>query len=213
MVSETRGVFLEAAAAAVRLLEDPAVTERWDQPSALTGYTVGGLAAHLGRAVSTPVGYLDQEPTDRPADTDAADYFLSALGDHDPVDSDLHRAVRQRSDDMAASGPLGVADASRQSLQSLTGRLEVEPADRVVVAFGGRAMVLDDYLETRIVELAVHADDLAASCAGLGDQATPAAAWAVTRRVVAEVAARRVGDRQFVLGLSRAERVQRPLAF
>ena len=213
MLSETRGVFLEAAATAVLLLEDPAVTECWIEPSVLADYTVGGLAAHLGRAVSTPVGYLDQKATDRPADTDAADYFLAALGDHDPVDSDLHRGVRQRSDDMAASGPLGVLDATRAALQSLTGRLEVEPEDRVVVVFGGMAMTLDDYLETRIVELVIHADDLAASVPGLDVGLVPAAGWALARRVVADVAAERLGDRQFVLGLSRAEHAQRPLAF
>ncbi|MDH3249249.1 MAG: maleylpyruvate isomerase N-terminal domain-containing protein [Acidimicrobiia bacterium] len=186
---------------------------RWVEPSVLTGYTVGGLAAHLLRAVSTPLGYLDQEATDSTADADAAHYFLRALGDHDPVDSDLHRAVRQRSDDMAASGPLAVLDATRGALLSLTGRLEVEPSDRVVVAFGGTSIGLDDYLETRIVELLIHADDLAESCPELGGQAMPAAAWNLAGRVVAEVAARRTGDRQFVLGLSRAERAQRPLAF
>ena len=206
-------MFLEAASAAVELLEDPAITARWEGPSALAGYTVGGLAAHLGRAVSTPLGYLDAEPAERPANTDAAHYFLEALGDHDPVDSDLHRAVRQRSDDMAASGPLAVLDATRAALQSLTGRLEVEPADRVLVVFGGTAMMLDEYLETRIVELVIHADDLAASCPGMGEKAMPAPAWATARRVIAEVAAKRAGDRAFVLGLSRSERAQRPLAF
>ena len=213
MLSEIRGVFLEAARVAVRLMEESSVLERWEEPSVLAGYSVGGLAAHLGRAVSTPSGYLDQEAVDEPAISDAADYFLEALGDHDPVDSDLHRAVRQRSDDMAASGPLSVLDATRSALQTLSGRLEVEPEDRAVAVFGGMSMSLDDYLETRIVELVIHADDLVASCPGLDLDVVPDAAWAVARRVVAEVAARRAGDRQFVLGLSRAERAQRPLAF
>lgn len=212
MPSVTRAVFLEAAAAAVRLLEEPAVTATWDDASVLAEYTVGGLTAHLVRAVSTSLGYLDQEPVDRAPDTDAAGYFLEALGHLDPVDSELHRSVRQRSDDMAASGPLAVLDATRAALQSLTGRLEVEPDDRVVVVFGGAVMSLDEYLETRIVELVVHSDDLAESCPGV-EASVPEKAWAVARRVVAEVAARRMGDRQFVLGLSRSERAQRPLAF
>ena len=74
-------------------------------------------------------------------------------------------------------------------------------------------MALDGYLETRIVELVIHSDDLGASCPGVDVEALPAGAWAVARRVVAGVAARRAGDRAFVLGLSRAERAQRPLAF
>lgn len=212
MPSEIRRVFLDSATAALRLVEDPAVTERWAEPSALTAYTVGGLAAHLCRAVSTPLGYLDQDTTALPT-VDAAGYFLRALGDHDPFDSDLHRSVRQRSDDMAASGPIAVVDAARAALQALRGRLEVEPADRVVAVFGGSTMLLDDYLETRIVEVAVHSDDLAASCSGLGDPAVPGSAWAVAKRVVTELAAQQVGDRAFVIGLSRSERAQRPLAF
>ena len=215
MLTETRSIFLEAARSAVRLLEEPEVAERWVTPSVLVGYTVGGLAAHLGRAVSTPSGYLDQDDGDVGAlpTTDAADYFLQALGDHDPVDSDLHAAVRQRSDDMAASGPLAVIDAIHAALQSLAGRLAVEPEDRVVVVFGGTSMRLDDYLETRIVELAIHSDDLLASCPGIGPVPLPGPAWALAGRVIAELAARRVGDRQFALGLSREERAQRPLAF
>lgn len=213
MPSEVRSVFLETAAAVMRLVEDPAVTSRWEAPSALASYSVGGLAAHLCRAVSTPLGYLDQGQTDRSGEADAAGYFVRALGGHDPVDSELHRSVRQRSDDMAASGPIGVVDAARAALQSLMGRLDVEPADRVLVVFGGMSMLLDGYLETRIVELVIHADDLAASCPGVGGPAIPEGAWAIARRVVSEVAAQRVGDREFVLGLSRAERSQRPLAF
>ena len=204
MPSATRATFLESAQAAVRLIEEPAVTERWEEPSALTEYTVGGLAAHLLRAVSTPLGYLDQETVDRAVDTDVAAYFLESLGDDDPVDSDLHRSVRRRSDDMAASGPLALLDATQAALQSLTGRLEVEPLDRVVVVFGGAVMALDEYLETRIVELVIHADDLAESFPGVAPP-MPDSAWAIARRVVAELAARRVGDRRFVLGLSRSE--------
>lgn len=215
MLTETRSIFLEAARSAVRLLEEPGVAERWDTPSVLVGYTVGGLTAHLGRAVSSPSGYLDQDEGGLGAvpTTDAADYFLEALGDHDPVDSDLHASVRQRSDDMAASGPLAVIDTIHAALQSLVGRLEVEPEDRVVVVFGGTSMRLDDYLETRIVELTIHTDDLLESCPDIGPAPLPEAAWALARRVIAEVAARRVGDRQFALGLSRQERTQRPLAF
>ncbi len=212
MSTDVRVTFLQAAQAAVRLVETQAIAMRWSEPSILPGYTIGGLAAHLLRAVSTPLGYLDQETVDRAVDTDAAAYFLESLGDDDPVDSDLHRSVRRRSDDMAASGPLDLLDATQAALQSLTGRLEVEPLDRVVVVFGGAVMALDEYLETRVVELVIHADDLAESCPGVAPP-MPDSAWAIARRVVAEVAARRVGDRRFVLGLSRSERAQRPLAF
>jgi hypothetical protein len=215
MLSDTRKTFLAACRAAVRLVEDDVVATRWAAPSALTGYTVGGLAAHLCRAVSTPSGYLDADPEPGASRSvaSAAEYFRAALGDHDPLDSDMHLGVRKRSDDMAASGYGEVLDATRAALQSLTGRLEAEPEERLIAVFGGAVMGLDDYLETRIVELAIHADDLGASCPELDGELMPERVWAVARRVVGALAAMRAGDRAFVLGLSRSERAQRPLAF
>ena len=213
MLSVTRRIFLVAARSVIEMVENRNVAEQWSQPSALTGYTVGGLAAHLCRAVSTTDGYLDRStPPGPPTVANAAEYFRAALGDHDPIDSDMHLEVRQRSGDMAASGYIAVLDATRAAFQSLTGKLEVEPDDRLIEVFGGAVMTVDDYLETRIVELVIHTDDLAASCRGL-DVTVASDAWEVARRVVAELAALRVGDRAFVLGLSRAERAQRPLAF
>lgn len=213
MLTATRHTFLSTARAVIEMVEDDRVARRWPEPSVLTGYTVGGLAAHLCRAVSTPNGYIDGPlPGGDPTVTGAAGYFRAALGDHDPVDSEMHLGVRQRSDDMAASGYSAVLDSTRAAYQSLVGRLEVEAGSRLIEVFGGAVMAVDDYLETRIVELAIHADDLAASCPGL-DVSVPAETWAVARRVVAELAALKAGDRGFVLGLSRAERAQRPLAF
>jgi hypothetical protein len=50
-MSTTRGAYLVAADSAADLLRDPAVTGSWGSPSALTGFSVGGLAAHLAGQV------------------------------------------------------------------------------------------------------------------------------------------------------------------
>ena len=42
-----REAYLVAAESAARLIADPAVVAAWAAPSALEGFTVGGLAAHL----------------------------------------------------------------------------------------------------------------------------------------------------------------------
>ena len=212
MTDDVRTVFLQAAETALISVEDPRVGERWDQQSALVGYSVGGLASHLCRGISNPLGYLDAaEPSDGEF-VDAARYFRIAVGDHDPVDSGAHLAVRQRSDDMAATGWMAVVDATRSALQQLKLRLALEEPTRAVTVFGGIPMRLDDYLQTRIVELVIHGDDLDVSCGG-GGGGFADEAWAISRDVVSTVAALRTSDRDLVLSLSRRERTERPLAF
>ena len=214
MQNDVHLVFLEAANAALRAVETPVVGDRWGERSALVGYSVGGLAAHLCRAISTPLSYLDSDSaaTDHDVLVDAAHYFQIALGDHDPVDSGAHLAVRQRSDDMAATGWMSVIDSTQLTLERLKLRLSLEEPSRTVRVFGGIPMHLDEYLATRIVELAIHGDDLAESCEGLTIEFSDDA-WAVARDVVTDVAALRATDRGLVLSLSRRERTARPHAF
>ena len=42
-------------------------------------------------------------------------------------------------------------------------RLSNEPEDRLVGALGGRLLTLDDFCRTRMIEVLLHLDDLAAS--------------------------------------------------
>ena len=44
-----RGLVVEAVEAAAELMSRPVVGEKWDEPSALDGMTVGSLSAHLVR--------------------------------------------------------------------------------------------------------------------------------------------------------------------
>lgn len=43
----------------VEALSNPAVAQRWEEPSALAGYTIGGLVAHTARSIRTVLDYLD----------------------------------------------------------------------------------------------------------------------------------------------------------
>lgn len=45
--SEAAQAFFEAAELAAGLLAHEAVAQSWEQPSALDGFSVGGLAAHM----------------------------------------------------------------------------------------------------------------------------------------------------------------------
>jgi uncharacterized protein (TIGR03083 family) len=187
----------------VEALSDPAVAHRWKEPSALEGYTIGGLAAHTARSIRTVVMYLEG-PEPGGALINPAEYFLNGLGDDDPVDSDLHRSIRQRAVDVAAAGPAQLMDSASSDLAVLTKRLATTP-ERAVEVFGGAAMALSDYLVTRLVEIVVHLDDLAHS---IGDDLPPPPGDAIdlTLATLFEIAVARSGANAMMRSLSRVER-------
>ncbi|MGH3443436.1 MAG: maleylpyruvate isomerase N-terminal domain-containing protein [Nitriliruptorales bacterium] len=200
-------VFHGCAKAAQRLIEHDAVAARWDEPSALEGYTVGGLAGHLARAALTVERYLEapEPPPDRePAD--AAGYLVAVLGAHDPVDSEFHRAVRARGAEAAADGPAAVAASLREARTRLAAGLDAATLERRVEVLDGLVLTVEEYLRTRILELVVHVDDLSVSVGLPGADGVPADAYDMVAAVLARVAARRHGGLATVRSLARRER-------
>ncbi len=213
MSEDIRGLFVETASRVIGFVEQESVAALWSEQSSLVGYSIGGLAAHLCRAIVTVDGYLTEgmRKTTPNSTLSPAEYFLSALGDHDPIDSDHHHGIRQRSADMAASGVGDVVDAARDAIGRLSVSLPVAGTPFVVSVFGGLEMDLDDYLRTRLVELCVHSDDLQVAVGGVTVELSDEA-WAVTRGVLSDLAAMRLGERRLALALSRRERTERPFA-
>jgi hypothetical protein len=84
-------------------------------------------------------------------------------------------------------------------------RFAEEPADRLVAALGGRMLTLDDFCRTRLIEVLVHLDDLAASVGAPCPDTDPAG-----RTIVIEILvgiARMVdGDWEVLHALAREER-------
>lgn len=198
-------LYLSTAAAAERLIGEDVVAARWDQDSALAGYTVGGLAGHLARAVLT-VGRSLDDATAAGDPVDAAGYFVRVLGAHDPLTSDLHGSVRARGIQEAAAGPGPLLERLRQARRALQSRLpEVDPDARIVV-LDGVVISVGDYLDTRIVELVVHSDDVAVSVGLDIADAIEQQAYATTAAVLAQVAAARGGGLATVRSLARRER-------
>lgn len=206
---DTRRLFLVVAAATRPLLADPAVAAAWDRPSALEQLTVGALAGHLGRAIATTVDYLGAAPPPPGAlRLDPAGYFLSIEGlggEMVDLDSSLHRHIRRRSEEAAAGGHTAVLGRWDEAVVELDEALTGPPADHELAVLDGRAMRLDDYLVTRVIELVVHADDLAASI----DRSPPPVPEAATGLVITTlvgVARRSHGDLAVVRALTRRER-------
>lgn len=199
-----RTAFEAAARALLGVLDDQAVGDAWDQPSALEQMTVGALAAHAGRAVSTVLAYLDTAEPSEGEVRSPAGYVFEVLGD-EAQDAPLHQGIRARAVEGAGGGPGVVADRVRTDLDTVLDRLATTAADHQIAVKDGIVLTLDDYLATRIVELVVHLDDLGASVDDLA-VAVPDNAAAVAIEVLADLARLRHGWQHVVRHLARRER-------
>ena len=199
---ELSGFLLEAT---------PALVERFDSPSSLAKFSVRGLAGHLLRAMTSLDGYLDAPDPAASGQrgarevVSAAAYYAAILGNETDIDSDLHRSVRRRGVEAAPGRPDDFAVEWGETAGALVVRLEREPPDRLVEVYGGLVLTLDEYLVTRLIELVVHGDDLAASLGETPPPVSPAATGLVIATLV-DVARLRHGDTAVVQALARRER-------
>jgi hypothetical protein len=201
-----RTTFLACCESVRPLLASGSVRERWTEPSALDRMTIGALAGHLMRAVTSVDAYLDREVPSGGDVLDAPGYFLSIEGVSDPdLDSELHSAIRSRAAGEAEAGHEGVLAAWDAAVARLTPRLDGEPTDRLLPALGSRVVTLDEYLVTRLLEMLVHADDLAVSV-DTESPAFPPAAEAAVIGCLVEVGRRRHGSVAVIRALARRER-------
>jgi hypothetical protein len=199
-----RSIFLEVASAARPLVAAPAVAEQWDGASSLPEFSVRGLAGHLVRCVVIVPRYLAADP--RPAAEPIAplSYYDRALVSTDIL-SDDHVSIRARGEELAADGHAALVALLDEALVEARDALAGVPRDRLVRVVRDLVLPLDDYLATRIVEIVVHADDLAHSV-GLGAPEFPLAAVDATIRYLVDVARFRHGDMAVVRALTRRER-------
>ncbi len=203
-----RETYLAAAAGVVSALEHPALAESWTGPSALERMSVGELAAHLARSLHQVEAFLDA-PDPASPNPIRAEAYIGDLADLADLDSPVNVGVRRRSQDGAAAGPDGVARRARQTWQTLSRRLPEVSAERQLMVFGDQPMRVDEYLRTRLVEFAVHHDDLRTSLpddAGQDLGELPDGARAVAIEVLVGVARRRHGDLAVLRALARRER-------
>lgn len=197
--------FLGAADAARRLLDVEGMAERWEEPSSLDRMTIGELTAHLSRAVALVARYLDT-PAEPPY-RDAAGYFfaLVPVADTD-LDSDLAVAVRDRARQEAGPGLDTVRRTWDEARAELSQRFDPAVLDRGISVLGS-AIRVGDYLTTRLVELVVHADDLAVSLGEPTPDFSAAATEAVTACLTA-LAALRSSPLEVIRAMTRRERAE-----
>ncbi|MEY9930603.1 uncharacterized protein (TIGR03083 family) [Catenulispora sp. GP43] len=206
-----RESYLASADAAAKLLAHPAVAERWDRPSALTGYTVGGLAGHLAGQVNVVAKVLDGPAPDTDPVT-AVEHLLNARWLDAEQDGEVHRGIRASGVQYAQVGAQTLARQTAEVLECLRRELPGQPARRVVqFPWGPPALLLDDLLLNRMMEIVVHLDDLAVSVE-LPTPEVPAAATDAVIGLLAAVAARRHGPVPVIRALTRTERALETIA-
>lgn len=200
MRADVRATYLAAARVAVELIGRKEVGDRWDDPSVLEGYEIGGLAGHLARAVLTAHWYLDMPEPDPPT-ISAAEYYAA----HTPaaVDADREVQIRARGSETAKGGWARLYLDVGRAADHLESRLAAEPAEHRIPVLG-RAILLEEYLKTRIVELVVHVDDLARSV-GVATPPLPIEASHVAIEVLVDAARVRHGERAVLHALTRRE--------
>jgi len=201
-VKPIRRTFLDTLAAIRPIVASPQVVARWDEPSALPEFSVRGLVGHLARAALTVDTYLDRPQPAGGVPISPAAYYANLTAD---IASPLNRGIRQRGEELAAAGHERLAAEIDRLAARLEERLAREADDRLLVVAGNDLMRLDDYLVTRIIELTVHADDLALSV-GLDAPALPPEALDTTIDALVAIARDRHGDLAVLRALSRRER-------
>jgi hypothetical protein len=209
-MGDLRVLTLETVDAVHAVLRDPGLRPSWDDASALPRFPVRGLAGHLAAQVLDIERVLAEPVGDGPVLT-VVDHYAQAAWIGADLDDPVNVAVRDAGERLAAGGP----DALAADVGAAAGRLRValpaEPPDRVVrIPWTGRRLRLEGFLLTRLLEMVVHADDLAAS-APVAAAGLPGAASEMVLGLLTRLAARRHGSAAVLRALARPERADGPI--
>jgi uncharacterized protein (TIGR03083 family) len=129
----------------------------WTRPTRCAPWLVRDVVGHVIVVLARVPDMIASPAPDR-ADTTAVGYYRA-----DHRFSDTANAERVQTAQRRAGGPEGASLVRDlvESAQQVIAACEREPVDRVVRTRHGDAMLLSEFLTTRVVELAVHGLDVA----------------------------------------------------
>jgi uncharacterized protein (TIGR03083 family) len=195
------GLLLDGCERVLPLLDSPALSVRWAEPSALERWSNGGLAGHLARSAFNLERAVAQQHGRRPTH-DALSYYASSAPE--PPGSPVGRRIRELGDQEAAGGPAALVDRFAKSMAWLRERALPLDAATTVEMFG-RVLPIDDCAAACLLELVVHADDLAVSV-GLEPVVFSESAIDLVVVTLSRISRKRHGDVPVIRSLSRPER-------
>jgi hypothetical protein len=120
---------------------------------------------------------------------------------------------RSTDDTEAALGAAALKDRTAAALAEVRGRLEAgAAADIILIPWQGWSLRRGDFLLTRMLEIVVHADDLAISL-DIPTAEFPAEVFIPVRDLLVRLAVKRHGQSAVISALARSERTQVISAF
>ncbi|GAA2159757.1 maleylpyruvate isomerase N-terminal domain-containing protein [Pedococcus bigeumensis] len=207
--AEHAAAFLSAVDLSLDLAARPQVRDAWGRESACAGMTVGGLTHHLLKQAGNTVTGLraapDKAPADAPVITVQEHYARAAWVEAAP-DDDVNVSIREGDNEAAEVGPDVVLELGREWAAELPSLLGApRQPDTVFIPWQGWSLSTEDFLTTRMMEMVVHGDDLAASV-GVETPTYPDDVLRPVLGLLTGVAVRRHGQTAVVRGLSRPQR-------
>ena len=203
--------YLTAVDSVAELLGRPEVADAWGSPSALAEWRVGGLAGHLAAQAFLGVRLLENGPSAQdPISID--EHYERAAWVTAKVDDDVSASIRAGGDADAQSGPAALVDRVRTARDRAAELLaDTDESLVLLVPWQGWSLRRDDLLTTRMMEIAVHSDDLAASV-GVTAPPLPSDVIDPVLALLTRLAVRRHGQSAVVTALTRAERAPGSIA-
>ena len=203
-----RDALTRACQALTSLVAAPEVADAWTRESALPGMTVGGVARHLVSQPASAVEFLQIQPPPPHAPVvsiaelyERTDWFAA------PVDAEENTSIRDEFNQMSGGGQRESTAILRAALADLPGAL-AGAGRTTYVPWQDVRLDTDDFLVVRLMEVVVHADDLAVGV-GLPTPAFDDDALHPALALLAMLGSRRHGQDAAVRSLSRAERATR----
>ena len=203
MEHSLRSPFADAVDVATGLVLRPEVVARWAAESACADMSVGALARHLVSQWANAVRLLRADAGAAPIT--AREHYERAAWVRGGPDDDANVDIRHGSEELAAEGP--------ETMHALVAALAPELADvlatpregSVLIPWQGWSLSEHDFLVTRLMEIVVHSDDLAASV-GVVTPEFPPEALAPVLDLLTGLAVRRHGSTAVVRTLARPQR-------
>jgi Mycothiol maleylpyruvate isomerase N-terminal domain len=210
-MTQVRELYLTAATAAAKLLAAPEVAAAWHEPSALAKLSVQGLAGHLaGQVFFIPAVLSDPVPDEKTISV--REYYTRSTWIGSDLDDEFNTGIRAGGERLAEDGPVALAERVEATLAELRTVLPAAPSRPVRrPTWGPWSLSLDDFVTTRLLEIAIHSDDLACSV-GLPTPELPREAIETVVDVLTRIALRRHGAPGVLRALSRAERAPESIA-
>lgn len=198
--------FVSCGSVSLELASRDEVRAAWGDESSCDGMTVGGLTHHLlQQLVHCASGLGSPAPADAPV-IGLLDHYTQAPWVAASREGELDPDQNTKDNAAAAAGPDAVIEAGRRALADLPA-LFAKPRDPDVIhiPWQGWSLTTPDFVTTRMMELVVHGDDLAASV-GLPTPEHEPTAVASVLGLLADVSLARHGQVALVRSLSRPQR-------